>query len=289
MGLPTKPKSWAIHLSKILKVFQEIHGLARFPVDVSSIAQEYSRQVFPNEPITLVKGLDTSENFEGMLLPSPNKDGEWAILYNQAIKSRGRQNFTLAHELGHYLLHRSLSPEGIKCTSRDMLDWKSDHGRIEAEANTFASYLLMPLDDFRYHTEQGKIGMELMRHLSDRYDVSVSAAILKWLSYTNKRAMIVVGKDGYIDWAWSSKRLLKSGIFYRARQIVTLLPSESLAYRRNTTIDNVKGITHSKGVWLGDEEVHESVIFSDYNRLSVSLLIYPEDAPPRSNNIKHNY
>jgi Zn-dependent peptidase ImmA (M78 family) len=49
--------------------------------------------------------------------------------------SKGRINFTLGHELGHYLLHRHLSPEGFRCSSRDMLDWKSEHGQIEAQAN----------------------------------------------------------------------------------------------------------------------------------------------------------
>jgi len=94
-----------------------------------------------------------------------------------------------------------------------MLDWKSEHGQIEAQANTFASFLLMPLDDFREQIRSQAITMALMRHLSDRYEVSITAAILKWLGITDKRAMIVVSKDGFIDWAWGSKRLFKSGIY----------------------------------------------------------------------------
>src|SRR5580704_16031407 len=64
--------------------------------------------------------------------------------------------------------------------------------------------------------------------LADRYEVSIRAAILKWLGITDKRAMIVVSKDGFIDWAWGSERLFKSGIFYRARQEMPL-PELSLA------------------------------------------------------------
>ena len=44
------------------------------------------------------------------------------------------------------------------------------------------------------------------------------------MTITKKRAMIVVGKDGFIDWAWSSEPLIKSGIFYAARQSVIELP-----------------------------------------------------------------
>jgi hypothetical protein len=65
----------------------------------------------------------------------------------------------------------------------------------------------------------------LMRHLSDRYEVSITAAILKWLGINYKRAIIVVSKDGFIDWAWGSKRLFKSGIYYRARQETVPLPA----------------------------------------------------------------
>lgn len=280
--LPTSPEGWAIHLSSVLKTFQDIHGLNRFPVDVSNIAQEYSKQVFPDEPITLVQGQAMSQNFEGMLMPSPHKKGEWGIFYNNAISSKGRQNYTLGHELGHYLLHRHKSPKGIQCTSRNMLDWKSEHAQIEAQANVFSSFLLMPLDDFRAQANNHKGSMELMQHLSDRYGVSISAAILKWLSITDQRAMIVVGKNGFIDWSWCSEAQLKSGIFYRARQETIELPSQSLAVRQDMSIDNAQGIKHPKGVWNNKEEVQEMTIFSDHLEMTVSLLIYPRHAPYRT-------
>ncbi|MEZ5814437.1 MAG: ImmA/IrrE family metallo-endopeptidase [Alphaproteobacteria bacterium] len=277
--LPTSPEGWAIYLSKILKIFQDVHGFDRFPVDVAAIAQEYSKQAFPNEPITLVEGQAMSKNFEGMLMPNPHKKGEWGIFYNNAISSKGRQNYTLGHELGHYLLHRHKSPEGIQCTSRDMLDWKSEYAQMEAQANTFSSFLLMPLDDFRAQVNGHKGSMALMEHVADRYGVSVSAAILKWLSITDQRAMIVVGKDGFMDWSWSSEPLLKSGVFYRARQETIELPSQSLAAKQDNSINGIEGVKHSKGVWSDKEDVHEMTIFSDYHDMTISLLLYPKDPP----------
>lgn len=275
--LPFTPEGWAIHLSNVLKAFQAAHGLDRFPVDVAAIAREYSKQVFPDEPITLVQGEAMSKNFEGMLVPNPNQKGEWGIFYNKAISSKGRQNYTLGHELGHYLLHRQEAPDGIKCSGRDMLDWQSEYAQREAQANTFSSFLLMPLDDFRAQANSHKGSMELMQHLADRYDVSITAAILKWLGITDQRAMIVVGKDGFIDWAWSSERLLKSGVFYCARQETIEMPAQSLAVRQDMMIDNLKGITHPKGVWSAKEEVLEMTIFADYHEMTISLLLYPKD------------
>ena len=281
MTLPTTPKGWAIHLTRLIKLFHEAHGLDRFPIDVAAIATDYSRQVFPEAPITMVEGLEMSKTFEGMLIPRPGGNGEWGIVYNNTITSKGRINFTLAHELGHYLLHRTISPEGLRCSNRAMLDWKSERGRVEAQANTFASFLLMPLDDFRAQIRGHDITMDLMRRLSDRYEVSITAAILKWLGITEKRAMIVIGKDGFIDWAWSSERLIKSGVFYRARQQVVALPDLSLAARQDPAVDAEIGVAHPEGVWLGDEEVREMTIFSPRNEMTISLLLYPNDSPSR--------
>lgn len=216
-----------------------------------------------------------------MLMPIESSAGEWGIVYNNSITSKGRINFTLAHELGHYLLHRHRSPEGIRCSNRDMGDWRSEHGQIESQANTFASFLLMPLDDFRQQIDGQKFDMEMVRHLSDRYEVSITAAILKWLGITDKRAMIVVSRDGFIDWAWSSERLFKSGIFYPARQQTIELPSQSLAALRVDEGTARAGVIHKKGVWKGDEDVFEMTVFAPKNDMIITLLIYPNDAPLR--------
>ena len=148
---------------------------------MAALAQDFSRQVFPDAPITMVGGLNLSKGVEGMLMPRGDGSGEWGIIYNETIRSPGRRNFTLAHELGHYLLHRRAHPGGLKCTNRNMTDWDEARNRIEGEANTFASYLLMPLDDFREQIKGRVIDIDLMTELSDRYAVSLTAAILKWM------------------------------------------------------------------------------------------------------------
>jgi hypothetical protein len=277
--LPSTPQAWAIHLSQLVKIFHDAHGLDPFPIKVEPLAREYSRQVFPNEPITLVDGLELSGGFDGMLMPNPHVPGEWGIVYNKAIRSPGRINFTLAHELGHYLLHRHISPSGIQCGSREMLDWRSELGAIEAQANTFASFLLMPLDDFRRQIAGETTSLDLMRHLADRYEVSITAAILKWLDMTTQRAMLVVSRSGFIDWARSSDSLMKSGVFYRARQQITPLPEQSLAGGKGLAIGTYAETKHPRGVWPGNEDVHEMTIFSPTNEMTITLLLYPDDAP----------
>ena len=139
----------------------------------------------------------------------------------------------------------------------------------------------MPLDDFRSQIRGQNISLDLMRHLSDRYEVSITAAILKWLGITEKRAMIVIGRDGFIDWAWSSDPLIESGVFYRARQEVVPLPARSLAAQSEWWSDTGTVMVHAGGVWLGDEEVREMTIYAHRSDMTISLLIYPNDAPDR--------
>jgi hypothetical protein len=160
-----------------------------------------------------------------------------------------------------------------------MLDWRSELGAIEAQANTFASFLLMPLDDFRRQIAGETTSLDLMRHLADRYEVSITAAILKWLDMTTQRAMLVVSRSGFIDWARSSDSLMKSGVFYRARQQITPLPEQSLAGGKGLAIGTYAETKHPRGVWPGNEDVHEMTIFSPTNEMTITLLLYPDDVP----------
>lgn len=268
MALPSTPEGWAIQLSKLLALTM---GDTPFPVNVRELAIEYSRNAFPAEAITLIQGADLSNAIEGMLHPKGN--GEWGIFYNTNISSSGRQNFTLAHEFGHYLLHRHLQPQGFECGNRELHDRGLQN--IESEANRFASVLLMPPKDFREQIAGTTPNLELMRHLAKRYEVSITAAMLQWLEFTDQRAMVVAGIDGFIDWARSSPALFKSGLYYRARQEITELPLNCLANQKVSLLELVLEKKHPSGVWLGREPVEEFVLFQKGNR-TISLLIYPK-------------
>ncbi|MDR2440743.1 MAG: ImmA/IrrE family metallo-endopeptidase [Planctomycetaceae bacterium] len=56
--------------------------------------------------------------------------------------SPARQNFTIAHELGHYLLGHDLDGTEYTCLFRDPT--KQKNTPIEQEANCFAANLLVP-------------------------------------------------------------------------------------------------------------------------------------------------
>src|SRR5262249_20940841 len=155
-------------------------------------------------PITLAQGANLP-GFDGALFPAPAGKTGWGIVYNNALASPGRINFTLAHEFGHYLLHRLAYPNGIHCGEQDVVRWDSDYGQIEYQANRFAANLLMPLDDFRRQIDaRAKVDIDVLSYCAERYRVSLIAAILRWLTYTERRAVLVVSREEFVLWSRSS-------------------------------------------------------------------------------------
>ena len=122
------PARWAIEITKMLNL---VFGPEHFPIDVVAIARDYTAQRFPGDAITMAEGADLP-GFDGALYRAPAGKSGWGIVYNNALASRGRINFTLAHEFGHYLLHRAAHPNGIRCGEQDVVRWDSAYGANRA-------------------------------------------------------------------------------------------------------------------------------------------------------------
>jgi hypothetical protein len=86
----------------------------------------------------------------------------------------------------------------------------------------------MPLDDFRRQIpERDKVDLDMISHCADRYRVSLIAAVLRWLQYAARRAVLVVSRDGYIMWSRASRSALKTGAFFRTSGPPIAIPPDS--------------------------------------------------------------
>ena len=264
------PERWAIRISHILNA---VLGEDRFPIDVAEVAVEISRKFYPDDPITRVKG-GSLRRFEGALVRAPSGRSGWGILFNTNIASAGRINFTLAHEFGHYLLHRTAYPDGFNCSAEEMVRWDTQYGQVEHQANVFASYLLMPLDDFRCQLSPSATpDLDALGACADRYAVSLTAAALRWLSYTKRRAVLVLSRDGYILWAWSSKAAYRTGAFFKtADRPPRPIPPMSLAAGGRSGEASSAVSAFEEGIWFESEPCTELVLFSDRYDFTISLL-----------------
>ncbi|HYF76901.1 MAG TPA: ImmA/IrrE family metallo-endopeptidase, partial [Symbiobacteriaceae bacterium] len=104
-------------------------------------------------------------------------DGEAKLVVVEESHHEHRQRFSIAHEVGHYVLHYlpRPAPGGVfACTSSDMETSalptaasgdRQRHVRQELEANLFAGELLMPEPSVRamYRVTGGRV-LQMARH-----------------------------------------------------------------------------------------------------------------------------
>lgn len=284
----TGPVPWASRLTKVLNQFHTVHGGDRFPVNVEQLALAVPEQFQTGEPIS-IQGEAMDPEFEGALFnlnAGQGVKGHWAIVYNKAVSSPGRIRFTLAHELGHYLLHRQ-QQESFNCSEADMLHWDETERQIEGEADVFASYLLMPIDDFRIQVGSTVVNLDVLGGCADRYGVSLTAAMLKWLEFASERAVLVMSRGGVVQWArgsksgkWLSiqmnKKLPNGQRCSLPQHCATRLHTDSNVDRHGTEVD--------ARVWFQNEPegmmLHEMRIVSDLYRQTMTLLVLPPEIKP---------
>ncbi|USQ95893.1 ImmA/IrrE family metallo-endopeptidase [Caulobacter sp. RL271] len=119
------------------------------------------------------------------------RDGERRVIVVNQDHSIERQRFTIAHELGHLVLHRGQPvhvDEGFRVNLRDRRSATAEDVE-EIEANAFAADLLMPAKWLRADVEQHFIDLtddNAMHALASRYGVSTQAMAyrLAALSFT---------------------------------------------------------------------------------------------------------
>ncbi len=256
-----------------------VQGTDRFPVDVTRLALEYTQKVFPDDPITGVVARDF-DGFEGILKKGKKEGDGWRIGYAKGITSTGRKNFTVAHELGHYFVHRHKYPNGIQCKPEDLAIWDSEYNRVEAEANRFAANLLMPFDSFRNAiSPKDDVTFDDLGGVAQQFGVSLTAATLRWLEYTNKRAVFVVSRDGYILWSRSSKPAFRSGAYIKTMGLAPIeVPAASPTQSSSIDRKHYETINHPAGVWLNEAAIEHAVV-SDYYELGISLLQLQNSTP----------
>lgn len=110
--------------------------------------------------------------------------------------------FVIAHELGHFLRH----PEDDSfeaCTRGDLSNYSL--GGREAEANDFASELLMPESLFGPCCDRNRPTLRDVAELSERFTTSLTATALRFVQFTPEPCAVVHSTNGVVDWLdWSA-------------------------------------------------------------------------------------
>lgn len=145
-------------------------NITTLPIPVDQIATSNS---------AIPVGFEFGDDISGILVI---KDDIGSIGYNKS-HPKSRQRFTIAHELGHYLLHKDdkelFVDKDFIIKFRSNVEYTQLELKQEREANIFAAALLMPKkfiveelnkDEYSSLTEQ-----EVIKKLAETFKVSVEA------------------------------------------------------------------------------------------------------------------
>lgn len=172
--------------------------------------------------------------------------GKSIITINSQIEYESKKRFAAAHELGHFEMHKDLYPI-ISDTDQDLLSWFQG-GPHEVEANEFASEFLMPSTVFYKECERKVFGPDLIDHLAKRFQVSKTAAILKFVKAGNHPICIVFCKGNKMKWFKPSHDFR----YFLEFQRDFPPPTGSVAYELYTTKKVYTSNESKQDIWKSD-------------------------------------
>jgi hypothetical protein len=177
----------------VTRILQLEPALA-IPVPIEQLCRQFD--------ITSIGELDT-EGFEAALITDECKSAG-AILV-AAERSRQRRRFSIAHELGHFLIpsHLPRSGEQSLCSAEHfgLSDVKEQdrRRRMEAEANRFAAMLLIPPPVLRAELKAiRRPGVSDVVRLAKLFEVSKDAMARAYVDYTREAVAIAVIRNGCV-------------------------------------------------------------------------------------------
>jgi hypothetical protein len=118
------------------------------------------------------------------------------IRINRDIRELGRKRFAIAHEIGHLLLHDGRSQFAL-CTDKDLLSLYTN-SPDELEASAFAAALLMPASMFQPTCKGRPPSMALVSELANSFNVSLTAAAVRYVQFCPHRCCIVLSADNRV-------------------------------------------------------------------------------------------
>lgn len=141
------------------------------PIDIEALIKAHN---------IAIRTQELEDSISGMLVI---KNGRVIIGVNENHHPN-RQRFTLAHELGHFLLHRDVSSIFIDASTIFFRDGTSSDGSKaqEIEANAFAGELLMPEKQIREAINSQPLDAfdeGAVRRLAAQFGVSAQALTIR--------------------------------------------------------------------------------------------------------------
>jgi Zn-dependent peptidase ImmA (M78 family) len=172
-------------------------GITALPIDLVQIAKDLD--------IEIIAKPTSSKGVSGMLL---RYGDDYAIAYATHIDNEGFQRFSIAHELGHYLLAGHIDhllPAGKNIHESRGGFVSGDP--YELEADYFAAGLLMPNPLFSQAMWQSGEGLTAIETLAGLCQTSLTATAIRFIDCSYSPVAMVMSTGKRIDYSFMSDAL----------------------------------------------------------------------------------
>ena len=174
--------------------------------EASKIIEKYgisSSEHIRLEDIAFDLGVDIIEGALRGAAASLVKFGKYATIRvsnNSSYENRNR--FSIAHELGHFVLNHGTSIQRV-CSDEDMMNWykKSE----ETEANFFAGELILPKNLIIKKCDVAEVDFRPIKQISNEFRASLTATAIRFVRFCPERCAVVFSKDAKIKWFYGSE------------------------------------------------------------------------------------
>jgi Zn-dependent peptidase ImmA (M78 family) len=167
----------------------------------------------PVDDLVQRKGLrfETNANFpQGVFGALYRSGNQFGIVISAECPNEGHRRFTVAHELGHYHIPDHVDQmfvNGVEVVPSMSGHFRSQKDPLEVEADCFASELLMPARFVKPITASLGHGIAAVQTIATRFDVSLSAAAIRFAQVAVAPTVVLLSKDGVVEWAATSPAL----------------------------------------------------------------------------------
>jgi Zn-dependent peptidase ImmA (M78 family) len=196
------------------------------------------------------------QNAEGRIVFGSEKRA--IITINSDIMFESKKRFVLAHEFGHFIMHRNYF---VNHNDDELTLNSYKKGEQETEANEFASEILMPEGLFQKSIKNKKFSFKLIKELSEEFQTSLTASIFRFIDLGNTPIAVVYSEKGIV------KYFRKSNEFYhKVKDLIKLqVPEYSVAKEYlddNKIYDKEQDI--KKSDWLELKNYEEDSDFYEF-------------------------
>jgi hypothetical protein len=140
----------------------------------------------------------TVQGFDGSLVRAMGTPFG-AIIVRDSIREFGRKSFTIAHEIGHFVIPGH-DVGGAVCGPSDIGNWADSSRELEREADEFAAELLLPADIVKPKFRAESPSLKVIQTVANESNVSLSATAWRYCDLVTERCAIVWSRNGKISW-----------------------------------------------------------------------------------------